>query len=607
MNRRTLGLSLLLFGATCLAYWPAYHGQFIWDDDRYVWQNTLLRSAHGLGRIWTDIGATPQYYPLTHTVFWLEWHGWGDHVLGYHIVNVLLHVVASLVVVRLLKALRMPGAWLAGFVFALHPLHVESVAWISELKNTLSIVFLLLSMLTYASYAGLRERANRNRSTWALALIFFLAAVLSKTVSSSMPAVMLVLIWWKRGRIRWADVRPLLPFFAVAIVATVITGRMERVVVGAEGHDWDFTFAQRLLIAARALWWYAGHLVFPSRLAFSYTRWTIDVHAAWQWAYVAATVLMFAILIAFRRLGRAPLAATLIFCGTLFPALGFFNLFPQRYSFVADHFQYASDIALIALFAEGLTILGRRFPSKLRHVWVVVLIGFLSVATFSQARIYSNEEVLWRDTIAKTPTSWLAHNDLAIWLMNTHDPAKSTEALHELQETLRLRPQHDRAHWSMGDLLMRMGRPTEANQQYDLAIQQYRNTIAADPRATNAYLQLAELYDALGRTAEAADTYRMAAANRPDESYFLQQAAQHEITLGNPTAAIDYLQQWAALRPDSIEPRVRLAYLEGSLGRVMDARLQLQQAAKIDPENPDVKHGFDLVQTWMSHPTTSSR
>src|SRR5690606_24552469 len=145
--RRDFWLSLVLIAATALAYLPAYNGDFLWDDDRHIAGNPLLRSAGGLERIWFDIGATPQYYPLTHTTFWIEWQLWQANVLGYHLVNVALHIGAALLVVRLLKALAIPGAWLAGFVFALHPLHVESVAWMSERKNTLSILFWLGSFL----------------------------------------------------------------------------------------------------------------------------------------------------------------------------------------------------------------------------------------------------------------------------------------------------------------------------------------------------------------------------------------------------------------------------------------------------------------------------
>ncbi len=597
MRLREIGLTLLLVTATALAYWPAYRGQFIWDDDRHISRNTLLQSTRGLQRIWFDVGATPQYYPLTHTTFWIEWQLWGDNVVGYHAVNIALHALASLLLVRLLKRLSVQGAWLAGFVFALHPLHVESVAWMSERKNTLSIVFWLAAILVYSRVAGLIGKPAKGWHWWG-AFGLFVSAVLSKTITCTMPAVMLVLIWWKRGRLTWRDVRPLIGFFVVALVAAMVTGRMERDVVGAEGDDWSLSLVERTLVAARALWWYAGKVVCPTSLAFSYERWSVDLGSMGQWTFVVATVVFVAVLwLARKRVGRAPLAAALIFGGTLFPALGYFNLFPHRYSYVADHFQYHSDVAAIGLLCGVLTLVARRVPPWARYAWCGTLIALLGTMTLAQSRIYRDQETLWRDTIARTPTSWLAHHNLAIYLASMRaDPATLDESLALLRRTKELRPQHERVEWSIADLLRRMGREQEAQTHYAAAIEQYRQLIHRDPGAPNAYARLASLYDTIGRSEDALDVYLEAAIAIPSNPYFVQQSVMRLVQSQRVRQAIPLMERWTMLEPDRFEPRIRLAYAYGVTGRSVEAREQFKEAARIDPFNPEVVRGFNLAE-----------
>ena len=593
VNRRPILLSLLLAVLTLLAYWPAYRGGFIWDDARHVSENTLLHSVEGLGRIWFEIGATPQYYPLTHTTFWLEWHLWGDATLGYHVVNVLLHIAAALLVVRLLRVLQIPGAWLAGFVFALHPVHVESVAWISERKNTLSIVFLLASILTYWRW---RETAGTWRG-WAAAFALFLCAVFSKTVAGAMPAVVLVIVAWKSGRLRRRDVRPLLPMLAVSLAAAALTGRMEREVVGAEGEDWSLSLAQRFLVANRALWWYAGKLVWPSGLAFSYGRWQIDVHDVAAWSFVGATVAIAVLLgLSRRRLGGGVIAAALIFAGTLFPALGFFNLFPHRYSFVADHFQYYADVAGIAVLCAAAVLLAKRLPAWAGRAWAVTLVLLLATMSFGQARIYKSFESIWLDTIVKTPTSWLAFYNLGTAMSGSRtDPAELEQAVAYLRTAERLRPQHDGVHVTLMQALSKLGSGKEAWHEYDLALGQYRRLMREVPSASAPYLRLTALYDSLGFVTDATEVYVEASNAIPRSPFFAQQAAEHLLQQRRPREAIPFAERWAAVRPDELKPHLKLAFLYGQAGRVMEARRELQRAAAIAPDDAEVQRGFDLA------------
>jgi hypothetical protein len=340
------------------AYIPAIMGGFVWDDDDYVTRNPTLSGSGGLQRIWFEIGAVPQYYPLVHTSFWLEFHLWGLWPLGYHLVNVLFHGCSAILLWRVLLRLGVRGAWLAAAVFALHPVQVESVAWITERKNILSGVFYLSALLAYVRFLGLGRGGFGPRGRWGwywLALVLFLCALLSKTVTCSLPAAILLLLWWKRSRLRLNDVLSLVPFFVLGAALGLTTAWMEQHYVGAQGAEWALSWLDRCLIAGRALWFYVGKLVWPARLAFIYPRWQID-SALWQYCYpLAAVGLVVCLWVLRRRIGKAPLVAALYFGGTLGPALGFINVYPMRFSFVADHFQYMASVGLLTLMVGLLT------------------------------------------------------------------------------------------------------------------------------------------------------------------------------------------------------------------------------------------------------------
>ncbi len=264
----------LIFCATLAAYGPVYQAGLIWNDEDYV-TKPELQSVHGLERIWFEVGATQQYYPALHSAFWVEHRLWGDAPWGYHLANVLLHALAACLLGLLLRRLAVPGAWMAGLLFALHPVCVESVAWISEEKNTLSLVFYLL-----AAWAYLDFDRERRWPGYFLALGLFLLAVLSKSVTATLPGALLVVLWWRRGRLTWRDAAPLAPWFAIGAADGLFTGWVERTLIGAHGTDFDLSFAQRCLVAGRVTWFYLGKLVWPANLIFIYPRWQVSAGAA---------------------------------------------------------------------------------------------------------------------------------------------------------------------------------------------------------------------------------------------------------------------------------------------------------------------------------------
>ena len=416
-----IGLGLL----AVMVYWPTLDNGFIWDDDRHIERIAQIASPAGLMRIWISPSAVAQYYPVVHSTFWAEYHLWGLAPRGYHIVNLALHATAALLVWRVLVRLAVPGAWLAAAIFAVHPVCVESVAWATERKNVLSCAFALGSILAYMRFAppdtlaSPVDASSGDSGRWPyyfLALGLFITALLSKTVTATVPAVLLVIYWWKRGRVTWRNVAALVPFFAVGLALAGVTVWMETTYVGARGEEWTLSPLARLLVAGRALWFYAGKLFWPHPLCFFYPRWEIDMRAWWQYLFPASAVLVLAGLwLARHRLGRGPLAAVLIFAGVLTPALGFFNVYPFRYSFVADHFQYHASIALVALAAAGLTLAGRHFGR--RNKWHLPIAGaalltVLAITAERETHVYKDAQTLYEDVISRNPTSWEAQQNL---------------------------------------------------------------------------------------------------------------------------------------------------------------------------------------------------
>ena len=509
----TWGLWVGLVIVTLIAYYPAWHGAPVWDDDAHL-TRVDLRSLTGLWRIWFDVGATQQYYPVAHSAFWLFHALWGDDTLGYHLVNIVLHATSAYLVAVILRRLAIPGAALAALIFALHPVHVESVAWITELKNTLSGVCYLGAVLTY-----LRFDSTRERRWYVVTLALFVLALLSKSVTASLPAALLVVFWWQRGRVRWKeDVRPLLPLFGVGLASGLFTAWVERSQIGADGPQFQFSLIERTLIAGRAVWFYLGKLVWPDPLIFSYSRWHVSQAVWWQYLFPIALAALFGGLWLIRNRTRAPLAAMLCFAGTLFPALGFVNVYPFIYSFVADHFQYLASLGVITLFAAGVaTLAARRVARPDTALAAVALVVGLpaAVLTWQQSGKYRDAETLYRTTLSLNPESWMAHINLGkIRQEAAHahgdDPALLTEAMQEFREAIRIEPSVSQAHNNLGTVLLALG-------QYDAAATEYREALRLRPGDAQVQYNLGLVLQRQGRPDEAIATIESSLATRPND------------------------------------------------------------------------------------------
>lgn len=545
---------IVLFGVVFATYFPVLSAGFVWDDDDYVTENTLLREPGGLQRIWLEPGATVQYYPLVFTTFWVEHRVWGLRPAGYHANNVMLHALAAVLAWRIVRRLELPGGWLAALLFAVHPVHVESVAWITERKNVLSGVLYLASMLAYLNWQRLRNpdesqhvATSTRRSAHAgpvgylLSLCAFAAALLSKSVVCSLPAALLVLTWWKRGRLGWRDVVPLLPFLAIGVGSALLTIRVETHHVGATGREFDLTALQRCLIAGRAVWFYTGKLLWPADLLFIYPRWRIDPGQLAQFLPLLAAIGLLAMLSAARRhVGRGPLAAALLFGGTLLPALGFIDVFPMKFSFVADHFQYLASLALIIPGAALLSDWVARFEA--RSIGVVAALWVVALAALAnrQTLIYRDVETLWLDTLTRNPQCAIAHSNYATVI----DQRGLTEqAWPHYLRALTLDPTDYGANHNLFHAAAKLGRLGEAEQAY-------RAVVAADPLNDVAHFSLG-----------------MLAGMRND-----------------PNAAIRHFDEAVRINPDFVEARSNRATMLLRLGRVADAAAELRDVVSRRPD-----------------------
>jgi tetratricopeptide (TPR) repeat protein len=615
MPRQSFQLAALIT-ITFATYAPTLGNGFIWDDDRYIEENTQLRTLRGLEHIWfRPLSAEPQYYPLTHTMLGVEYHLWGPRAAGYHIDNLLLHTASAVLLWRILLALDMPGAWVIAAIFAVHPLQVESVAWATERKNVLSGVLYLSALGAYLSTRwGMRivrpsggsdplpapppECQRMGNAGWyAASLVLFVAAILSKSVASSLPAVILLLCWWKRGRITPAEVWPVVPMFVMGIAMGSLTGWMEKHVVGAMGPEYDsLTQLDRVCIAGRAFWFYLGKLVWPASLSFIYPRWNVDpLERSWWILFpLAAIGVLIALWLLRNRIGRGPATASFFYLGTLVPALGFVNVFPMRYSYVADHFQYLACIGPIALAVE---LVGRirfvRIPLREARAAIAgAVIAALCVTTSLRSTAFHNRQTLWADTLLKNPTSPMVHNNYAGALERAgqYDAAKA-----QYEEALRLGGDSINLV-GVGHCYAHQGDFVRAREMYQKALDGLQTT--DDPVSRH--------YRA-GRLLELGTAYQGLATEFPGQSaQYLSQAEaayrdaidlfpEYEDLHGNLAIvladekkyadAVDECRRILELNPDSVGARINMGAIYFDQGRLPESLDAYRDVLNVEPNN----------------------
>ena len=611
MNQRSLLLLIAIVALTVASYGPAITAGFIWDDDDYVTENPLLRDADGLRRIWTTT-ETPQYYPLVFTTFWAEYHLWGQSPAGYHLVNILLHALNAFLVGQILWTLGVRGAWWIALLFAVHPVHVESVAWITERKNVLSALFYLLAFVAYLDF----DRSGRRRF-YALALIAFLAAMLSKTVAASFPfALVLALVWQKKGLER-GDLLRLAPFLVLAVTMPLITVQMEGSMIETVRADFDFSWFQRFSIAGRALLFYPLKILFPYPLTFNYPRWDMDAGlVALGWPIVLALAVATGVSALWRRGHHGFVLAAAFYVVTISPALGFLDVYPFRYSFVADHFQYLASIGVLILIVQGVARLVDRAGPKLdlpanRLVAGVggVALAVLSVMTWSQARAYHDLPTLWQHTIARNPDSWLAHNNLG--LLN-YDEENYSAALEHLDRAIETKPRAVESYTARGLVHAKLNDVTRATADFDRAVEldpdypqarlnrgnfyldigRYQQAVVdlalfaeGNPDYLPALRSLARARSAAGLHERALVDFDVIVSRSPDHEAYLNRGLAR-INAGHPGQAVEDLTRAIALKPASADAHANRAFALVRLQRLDEAITDFDRAIAIDPSRP---------------------
>jgi len=631
-ERRDWLWGFLLIALVFIAYSPVFHAGFVWDDESHLTQNPCIVGPLGLKEVWTSTRAV--YYPLVLTTFWVLHKFVGLNPLPYHILNVLMHAGSAVLLWRVLRQLGVRGAWLGAALWALHPVMVQSVAWVTELKNTQSCLFYLLSIFWFLKWeeelqsrsggfptaAGFwsartsprfksgdmspHSKTASHSLMLAVSLLFFVLATLSKPSVVMLPVVLALCMWWRRGRIGWKDAIPLAPFLLISALASVWTIWEQKFHSSAVGPEWAQTWPERLIIAGRAIWFYLAKLFWPRPLIFIYPRW--EIHSSQWMAYlplVAASVGVTLLWLLPGKGGRAVFFAAAYYVVSLFPVLGFFNVYFFRYSFVSDHFQYLASMGPIALAGAGIATLVGRFcetpfelasdtdaaQSSVANIGIAraklflgfvacsILLLLLATLTWQQTAVYHDLRSLYTDTLAKNPACWMAHYNLGIAL---RDRGETDQAITHYRQAIALRPAYAEAHYNLGRLLAEKGEVNDAIDHYEAAL-------AISPADAEAHNNLGATLFQTGRVDEAIAHYQKALAVRPDYADASCNLADALLSKGDMDDAIAHYFTCVAVLPNHTDAQYNLATALLRKGRIDEAVIHYEKALELLPENAD--------------------
>ncbi len=496
-------LLMVLAALAIVSCLPALWGEFVWDDFLLT-KLKAISSWKGIWQIWFDPASAylqrdaveGHYWPLLYTTFWLEHKLWGFSPLGYHALNLLLHSANTAILWRLLLRLEVPGAFFAAALFAVHPLHAESVAWVISRKDLLSALFYLTA---FSMWVRFTETPGPRRYTAALAL--FAAALLCKSVAITLPAALLILQWWRKGRIAPRDLVLVTPFFLVGLIVGGFDIWFYKTNTAL---SFDYSVYERILIASRALWFYLEKLFWPANLAVIYPRWEIDTADPLGWVGVCAAItLAFALWIMRRRIGRGPMACALFFAVTLSPTLGFVDYSYMGHSFVADRFQYLAGIGAIVLFASAAARAARRLSpvtGGAARGLALALLVLLGAVTWNQTGVYKNEISLFSHVISFNPASWAANQNLGMALLR-HNRFEDAEI--HLRRSLEIFPFNTKAFRNLGEAL-------KGRKRYEESLQWYRAAVRAEPDEPLNHLGIGTVLLALDRYSEGISSMKRA-------------------------------------------------------------------------------------------------
>lgn len=617
---------LILVAAVVLAYRGVWHLGFIWDDDIYLTRNRCIVGPLHFTDIWTSMHA--RICPLVISCFWLQFQFWGLNALPYHLVNVGIHAASAVVLWRTLQVLGVRGAWLGAALWAIHPVQVESVAWISELKNTQSGLFFVLCVYVYAQW---EKAGGVSRRQYMLAVLFAALAMASKSSTVVLPPVLLLCSWWLTGTVpfkRWLAIIP----FGLLALATVALSVWSQNLEGANDAEWARSGPERLITAGRVMWFYLGKLAWPQPLMFIYPRWNVNPASALEWLpVVACVVVALGLLLLVRRVwARAAVFAGGVFVIALLPVAGLVDHYFLRYSFVGDHFVYLASMGPLALVAAGITTLANRLGSK---SWdaislvcgaVVVLLGFVSAA---HVPIFKDDITLWSDSLERNPGAWIAANNLGTAYLSIGRPDLARQ---HYEQVLRKDGKNALAAGNMGVAIMNSSSAKDAESFYQNAIKtfpqegsifnnlglaqasqgrykdaivSYRQAIAVSPKNGEAHLNLANALLSTGQFAEAVQHYRESIKFLSPTSATYHSLATALLSAGDADAALEYYQKVLALEPNSVVLHYNLGNALAQAGRTKEAVEAYERVLRL--QGP----GFAMVEAvhnlaWVLATTT---
>jgi protein O-mannosyl-transferase len=580
---RAWGAGFILVLLTFAVYQPAWYAGFIWDDDLMLTHNPVIHAPEGLLAIWFST-QLPDYFPFTSSTLWLEWRLWGENAACYHLVNIALHAISAVLWWRVLLLLRVPGAWIAAALFAVHPVAVESVAWITERKNTLAMVFMALTCLSF-----LHHERTGSRRWYGLSLLSFVAALLSKTAVVPLPAVFATYYWWRHGRLTRRDVMRLLPFVLASVALALVTLWFHQYRALGDLVVREDTFWSRLTLAASAVWFYLGKIVWPGGLAFIYPRSVVETPLSPAWLPLLLLALGGLLLWRLRTvIGRGPLFAAAAFVLLLGPILGFVDITFMRFALVADRWQYFAFLVPIALLVAGCARVTTQWPSSrpLLQGAAGLAVLICGTLTWRQAHAYQSLESLWSHTVAHNPAAAVAQTELGNVRLKQE---RWAEAFVHYEQAVRSDPKYELAHYNLGYAHLQAG-------DLSAGIGSLRRTVDLHPRFAPAQFQLGVALLTANQPAAAVPHLETAVQLEPTWSDAHDRLAQAWLHLGEPSRAHEHLTLALTLAPPSPATLNNLALASLQLGREDEAAAAFAAILELDARFVPALHNLGRLE-----------
>jgi tetratricopeptide (TPR) repeat protein len=583
----TRALAALLVLIAVIAYIPAIGAGYIWDDDTLLTANPQMRSLHGLAQVWLG-DKSRDYTPLTLSAFWLQWHIWGANPVGYHIVSILLHALSAILIWRILIRLRIPGALLAALIFVIHPVNVASVAWIAELKNTLSGALFFASILAF-----LVSRDSHRRAPYLASVALFILAALSKGAVVTLPAVLLLCIFWRERKATSRDFAQLLPYALVAILTTFLTIKFQaraqhyNTILNGFGH-YDLPWF-RFVSAGDNIWYYIFSLIYPAGMSPMHPRSAPGTILP----LLAAIALLILFSIYRRTWGRPLLFAWSWYLIMLLPVLGLVWMTFMQQASATDWWQYLAAPGIFACVAAAIATAARKW--RLVHPIFATFLALLLVQTWLRADIYNSMFTYCYAVVAEDPTQWTLQNNLGILYKRQRRFADACECF---QNAINFNPGYIQAYINYANTLAAADRPA-------LGEKILRDTLKDHPGDPDILDTLSSLSAAQGNSADALTFQSQAAQADPTNPARIHTLARMLLAQGRFPQAEAAFRTAIALVPDSIPFHIELCQSLLAQGK-KDAALQLSahvdQLARQSANPNDLAAAASLRQLCATFP-----